>query len=118
MLRKTDEKIHKKIKNIYMALFLFLIMAQDQGEKKNIMCELCICKLGLNICVGESGLAWAAKVLEQLTGQIPTISNARYIVRSFGIGETKRLQSAHCTVHEAEAEEILEKGLKLKIMSY
>ena len=50
-------------------------------------------KLCLNICVGESGdrLTRAAKVLEQLTGQTPVFSKARYTVRSFGIGEMRRL---------------------------
>ena len=68
-------------------------MAQDQGEKENPMRELRIRKLCLNICVGENGdrLTRAAKVLEQLTGQTPVFSKARYTVRSFGIREMRRL---------------------------
>jgi ribosomal protein L5 len=43
--------------------------------------------LSIDISVGESGdrLTRASKVLEQLTGQTPVTSKARYTVRSFGI---------------------------------
>ncbi|XDB58863.1 hypothetical protein AB1E18_012268 [Capra hircus] len=87
---------------------------QDQGEKENPMWELRIRKLCLNICVGESGdrLTWAAEVLEQLTGQTPVFSKARYTVRSFGIRRNEKI-AVHCTVRGAKAEEILEKGLQV-----
>ncbi|KAL1766989.1 60S ribosomal protein L11 [Sigmodon hispidus] len=90
-------------------------MAQDQGEKENPMRELRICKLCLSICVGENRdrLIPADKVLEQLTGQMPVFSKARYTVRSFDIRRNEKI-AVHCTVRGAKAEEILEKGLKVR----
>ena len=38
---------------------------------------------------------------------------ARYTVRSFGIRRNEKI-AVHCTVRGAKAEEILEKGLKVK----
>ncbi|CAD7691107.1 unnamed protein product [Nyctereutes procyonoides] len=63
-------------------------MAQDQDEKENPMWELRIHKF--------------SKVLEQLTGQTPVFSKARYMI------------AVHCTVRGAKAEEILEKSLKVR----
>lgn len=52
-------------------------------------------------------------MLEQLTGQQPVFSKARYTVRSFGIRRNEKI-AVHCTVRGAKAEEILERGLKVR----
>jgi len=88
---------------------------EPKDTSKNVMRSLRIRKLCVNICVGESGdrLTRAAKVLEQLTGQTPVFSKARYTVRSFGIRRNEKI-AVYCTVRGEKAEEILEKGLKVK----
>merc|ERR1711928_77390 len=91
-------------------------MAEEKKvEKINPMKEIRIQKLCINVCVGESGdrLVRAGKVLEALTGQTPVFSKARYTVRSFGIRRNEKI-AVHCTVRGTKAEEILEKGLKVK----
>ena len=90
-------------------------MAEETDTKANVMRDIKIDKLILNCCVGESGdrLTRAARVLEQLTGQQPVYSKARYTVRTFGIRRNEKI-SVHVTVRGEKAAEILERGLKVR----
>ena len=56
-------------------------------------------------------------MLEQLSGQTPVFSKARYTVRSFGIRRNEKI-AVQCIVRGAKAEEILERGLKVKLFNY
>lgn len=69
----------------------------------------------LNICTGESGdrLQKAAKVLEQLTGQVPVFGKARYTVRGWSIRRNEKI-SCHVTIRGEKAMQLLEAGLKVK----
>eukprot|EP01063_Lacrimia_lanifica_P019387 TRINITY_DN265_c0_g1_i1.p1 TRINITY_DN265_c0_g1~~TRINITY_DN265_c0_g1_i1.p1 ORF type:complete len:182 (+),score=100.45 TRINITY_DN265_c0_g1_i1:59-604(+) len=84
-------------------------------KKVNPMRELKIAKMMINVCVGESGdrLVKAAKVVEQLTGQVPVMSRARITIRSFGIRRNEKI-ACSATIRGDKAEELLERGLKVK----
>merc|ERR1711982_236517 len=100
---------------LFFSAIVFQRCTMTMDKQKNVMRDVRIGKLCLNICVGESGdkLTRAAKVLESLTGQKPVFSKARYTVRSFGIRRNEKI-AVHCTVRGPKAEEILEKGLKVR----
>merc|ERR1712176_129279 len=89
-------------------------MVNDK-KAKNPMRDIRVAKLIINCCVGESGdrLTKAAKVLEQLTGQTPVFSKARYTVRTFSIRRNEKI-AAHVTIRGDKALQLLESGLKVK----
>ena len=52
-------------------------------------------------------------MLEDLTGQKPVPSRAKYTIRSFGIKRNEKIAS-HVTIRGDKADEILDRGLKVK----
>merc|ERR1711957_680819 len=88
---------------------------RKKEKADNKMREIKIEKLILNLCTGESGdkLTKAAKVLEDLTNQKPVESKARYTIRSFSIKRNEKI-AVHVTVRGKQAEDLLEKALKVK----
>merc|ERR1712176_1091552 len=94
-----------------------ITMSGQVSEKKakNPMREIRVAKMIINCCVGESGdrLTKAAKVLEQLTGQQPVFSKARYTVRTFSIRRNEKI-ACHVTIRGDKALQLLEAGLKVK----
>ena len=61
------------------------------------------------MAVGKSVL----QVLEQLTGQQPVFSKARYTVRTFGIRRNEKI-ACFVTVRGEKALQLIESGLKVK----
>uniref|UniRef100_A0A8C4LXY4 Large ribosomal subunit protein uL5 n=1 Tax=Equus asinus TaxID=9793 RepID=A0A8C4LXY4_EQUAS len=79
-------------------------MVQDQGERRT-PCGNSASASSASTSVWASGdrLTWAAKVLEQLTGQTLVFSKARYTSRSFGIRKNEKI-GIHCAGHGTRCE--------------
>ena len=91
------------------------IQKKKESKFHNKMRDIKVDKLILNLCTGESGdkLTKAAKVVEDLTGQKPVESKARFTIRTFSIRRNEKI-AVHCTVRGEKAEELLKRGLKVK----
>ena len=90
-------------------------LKKNPAKADNKMRGIVVDKLILNLCTGESGdkLTKAAKVLEDLSGQKPVESKAKYSIRSFGIKRNEKI-AVHVSVRGDKAEELLKRGLKVK----
>merc|ERR1712054_555188 len=91
-------------------------MAAERKDKlDNKMREIRVDKLVLNLCTGEAGdkITKACKVLEDLSGQKPVESKARYTVRSFAIRRGEKI-AVSVTLRGEKAEELLKRGLRVK----
>lgn len=85
------------------------------SETSNPMRSLRIAKLSINTCVRpkEGRLDKAAKVLEQITGQVPFKSKSRLTVRGWGIRRNEEI-AASVTVRGEKAYKLLENALRVK----
>ncbi|KAE8788757.1 hypothetical protein D1007_37119 [Hordeum vulgare] len=76
--------------------------------------SLWVCFFGLVGRFADCGRAGHKDaVLEQLSGQSPVFSKARYTVRSFGIRRNEKI-ACYVTIRGEKAMQVLESGLKVK----
>ncbi|MEM0287714.1 MAG: 50S ribosomal protein L5 [Nitrososphaerota archaeon] len=84
-------------------------------QKVNPMTSVRLSKVTLNIAVGKSGelLEKATRVLEQLTGQKPSLRKAKRTIRDFGIHRGEPI-AAIVTLRKGKGNDILKKLLQAK----
>jgi len=84
-------------------------------NESNPMRAIRISKLSINTCVRprEGKLDKAAKVLEQLTGQVPFKSKSRLTIRGWGIRRNEEIATS-VTIRGDKAFQLLENALKVK----
>eukprot|EP00475_Leptophrys_vorax_P041537 TRINITY_DN78309_c0_g1_i1.p1 TRINITY_DN78309_c0_g1~~TRINITY_DN78309_c0_g1_i1.p1 ORF type:complete len:176 (-),score=45.80 TRINITY_DN78309_c0_g1_i1:67-594(-) len=90
-------------------------MADKTKQKENPMRTIKIEKVVLNCCIGDNQdrLTRAASVLEEITGNKPVFSVARFTVRTFSIRRNQKI-AAYVTVRGEKAHEIVNLGLRCK----
>lgn len=110
---------------VWFQIFTVAISSESNTERRQICWRFFIwelrslifykecCWIGYYSFFSHKYLNDLFQVLEQLTGQTPVFSKARYTVRSFGIRRNEKI-AVHCTVRGPKAEEIIDKGLKVK----
>lgn len=84
-------------------------------QLENVMQGVRISKLCINTCVRprEVKLEKAAKVLEQISGQVPFKSKSRLTIRGWGIRRNEEI-ACSVTVRGEKARELLENALRVK----
>lgn len=83
--------------------------------KENPMRDIKIEKVVLNVCIGDNAdrLTRAATVLEEITGNKPVFSKARFTIRTFSIRRNAKI-AAYVTVRGERATKIVNLGLRVK----
>lgn len=86
-----------------------------QEVQQNPMEEVLLEKVVVNLCVGESGERHqkATNVLEELTGQTPTVTYAKKTIKSFDIRKHQAI-GAKVTLRGERAMDFLKRALTVK----
>ncbi len=84
----------------------------DSAVLTNVMRRIKLGKVVINSSIGEGGarLDKAAKILEQLTGQKPSVRRAKKTIKGFGIRKGEPI-AVMVTLRGKRAEEFLQKAL-------
>ncbi|MFP3908328.1 MAG: 50S ribosomal protein L5 [Halobacteriota archaeon] len=86
-----------------------------QAVQQNPMEDVLLDKVVVNLCVGESGERHrkATNVLEELTGQSPTVTYAKKTIKNFGIRKGEAI-GAKVTLRGDKAMDFLKRALTVK----